>query len=316
MGGNGSSKAEVAAPYALLLSCPSGLTRSQLSIDFCSSHDRVTHQDSSLEEAIERIWNERVLANPSLFNATKFRYGGYKILDSADDQSSSSRVCLCLGLTDYKTFVGTNLCNQWEFFLSDIEDDVERCKHMASPLGNGAIIETIDNFILALQRSTNVGEFPGHLVFPGGHSEPQEVGITGHVDGCSSGKQELNATISEEMFDGIIREVVEETGVPASYLTDPVFIGISQRVINARPTAFFFVKCSITSLEVLQFYKNAQHGFESTQLLSISKEDLVHAAEKMPGCHQGGAALYQMMKEVGSPTHIEGILNGNVPIDK
>ncbi len=50
-------------------------------------------------------------------------------------------------------------------------EDVDRCKHMASSLGNGAIVETVDRHVLVLQRSSNVGEFPGHLVFPGGHSE-------------------------------------------------------------------------------------------------------------------------------------------------
>ena len=52
-----------------------------------------------------------------------------------------------------------------------ILDDIEKCKHTASPLGNGAVIETKDNCILLLRRSENVGEFPGHFVFPGGHSE-------------------------------------------------------------------------------------------------------------------------------------------------
>lgn len=42
---------------------------------------------------------------------------------------------------------------------------------MANPLGNGAIVETSDKKILVLQRSHNVGEFPGYYVFPGGHSE-------------------------------------------------------------------------------------------------------------------------------------------------
>ena len=42
---------------------------------------------------------------------------------------------------------------------------------MASPLGNGAIVETLDKRIILLKRSSKVGEFPGYLVFPGGHSE-------------------------------------------------------------------------------------------------------------------------------------------------
>ena len=50
-------------------------------------------------------------------------------------------------------------------------DDSVRCQHTSSPLGNGAIIETSDRKILVLKRSNNVGEFPGHFVFPGGHPE-------------------------------------------------------------------------------------------------------------------------------------------------
>lgn len=50
-------------------------------------------------------------------------------------------------------------------------DDAIQCQHTSSPLGNGAIVETSDKKILVLQRSHNVGEFPGHFVFPGGHPE-------------------------------------------------------------------------------------------------------------------------------------------------
>jgi 8-oxo-dGTP pyrophosphatase MutT (NUDIX family) len=46
-----------------------------------------------------------------------------------------------------------------------------QCQHTSSPLGNGAILETSDKKIVVLQRSYNVGEFPGHVVFPGGHPE-------------------------------------------------------------------------------------------------------------------------------------------------
>lgn len=53
------------------------------------------------------------------------------------------------------------------FFL----DETVRCQHTSNPLGNGAIVETSDGKILLLKRSNNVGEFPGHFVFPGGHPE-------------------------------------------------------------------------------------------------------------------------------------------------
>lgn len=50
-------------------------------------------------------------------------------------------------------------------------DDSISCQHSSSPLGNGAIVETSDGKIVLLKRSNNVGEFPGHFVFPGGHPE-------------------------------------------------------------------------------------------------------------------------------------------------
>lgn len=71
-----------------------------------------------------------------------------------------------------------SLLLKWYWFIchnllstSFSPDDSVLCQHTSSPLGNGAVVETIDNKILVLQRSNNVGEFPGHFVFPGGHPE-------------------------------------------------------------------------------------------------------------------------------------------------
>lgn len=50
----------------------------------------------------------------------------------------------------------------------------------------------------------------------------------------------------------------------------PLFIGISQRKLNVRPTAFFFLKCSLTAEEIQQCYSTAQDGFESTQLYTVT----------------------------------------------
>lgn len=52
-----------------------------------------------------------------------------------------------------------------------IIDDWRRCQHTSNPLGNGAIVETSNKEVVVLQRSANVGEFPEHFVFPGGHPE-------------------------------------------------------------------------------------------------------------------------------------------------
>ncbi|KAL9416068.1 hypothetical protein AB3S75_039293 [Citrus x aurantiifolia] len=281
--------------YNLLLSCPHGFSPSQVSVVFDGSYDRVPHPDTNLENSISEIWDSRVQNNKSLFNGQKFRYGGH-IMRGEGGSSVESHVCLHLGLTDYRTFVGTNLNPLWEKFLVPSEDDVIQCQHTASPLGNGAVVETSDKKILLLQRSNNVGEFPGHFVFPGGHPEPQDAGITSHPCG-STDSEFINQKVSQEMFDSITREVVEEIGVPAESLCNPLFIGISRRRLNVRPAAFFFIKCSLQSNEIQQLYSTAQDGYESTQLFAVSMIELENMASKMPGCHQGGFALYKLMVE-------------------
>ncbi|RVW66063.1 Nudix hydrolase 9 [Vitis vinifera] len=230
------------------------------------------------------------------------------------------------------TFVGTNLNPLWEKFLVPSEDDSVRCQHTSSPLGNGAIIETSDKRIVVLRRSNNVGEFPGHFVFPGGHPEPQEIGIVSHQFDKDMDPDFINRKVSQEMFDSIVREVVEEIGVPEASLCNPVLIGVSCRVLNVRPAAFFFIKCNLHSKEIQQLYSTAQDGYESTHLYTVSRvgssccatecgwqswcsshegvgsdggvrlmaamvNDLKDMTSKMPGCHQGGFALYMLMVE-------------------
>ncbi|CAL5097275.1 unnamed protein product [Urochloa decumbens] len=236
------SAADPGTAFKLLLSCPAGLPRSRVLVKFGQSFDRIPHPDAALEESISEIWNQRLQRNPSLYNGTKFRYGGNAV-QYKDDSKQEYHVSLRLGLTDYRTFVGTNLNPLWEKFLVPSEDDPVRCQHMSNPLGNGAIVETSDRKIIVLQRSHNVGEFPGYYVFPGGHSEPQEIGIVGHQT-AEENLAPLSERVSQEMFEGIIREVVEETGVPASSL-----------------------------------------------------EELRGMSQRMPGCHNGGFALYELMRK-------------------
>ncbi|KAK9157948.1 hypothetical protein Scep_004522 [Stephania cephalantha] len=284
-------------PYRLLLKCPLGLSPSQVSVVVHASYDRVPHPEVELENSISEIWERRTRENSSLFNGSKFRYGGH-VLEKGHSSEDEFCVCLRLGLTDYRTFVGTNLNVMWKKFLVPSEDDFIQCQHTASPLGNGAIVETVDKKIVVLQRSNHVGEFPGHFVFPGGHPEPQEIGLSTHLCGQDpTNFQTLNKKVSQEMFDSIMREVVEEIGVPLSFLCYPVFIGLSRRELNVRPTAFFFIKCKLDSKEVQELYSNALDGYESTQLYTVSMIELKNMANKMPGCHQGGFALYDLMVE-------------------
>lgn len=52
---------------------------------------------------------------------------------------------------------------------------------------------------------------------------------------------------------------------------NPVLIGVSCRVLNVRPAAFFFIKCNLHSKEIQQLYSTAQDGYESTHLYTVSR---------------------------------------------
>ncbi|CAI5464476.1 unnamed protein product [Closterium sp. Yama58-4] len=184
---------------------------------------------------------------------------------------------------------------------------------MGDALGNAALVVTADGCFLLLQRGTAVGEFPNCPVFPGGHPEPSEAGIsstpqpppTQHspVDpqssntpaspplSPSSSPSLLNATIAHEMFEGMKREVEEETGAPADSLHDMLFIGLCRRRENVRSLAMFLCHTSLTAPEVLSRYASAQHKFESTSLRAVPLAELLTEAHSMPGCHMGGAVL-------------------------
>eukprot|EP00271_Cylindrocystis_brebissonii_P009812 TRINITY_DN2515_c0_g1_i3.p1 TRINITY_DN2515_c0_g1~~TRINITY_DN2515_c0_g1_i3.p1 ORF type:complete len:236 (-),score=23.23 TRINITY_DN2515_c0_g1_i3:20-727(-) len=207
-------------PYEILAEFPDGIPIDRLEVDFSPAHKRLAHPDRVLEASIEQVWDARKAAQPDLFNGSKFRYGGFERFEGTHEEpdgESMDRVKLLLGYTDYRTFVGSNLNPEWpRFLVPSACDDTTRSQHMSDPLGNACVVTTADGRLLMLQRGTAVGEAPSCAVFPGGHSEPTEVGIQCPPNEASS--PELAQKIAEEMYSGIIREIEEETGVPPSTL--------------------------------------------------------------------------------------------------
>ncbi|KAL2596935.1 hypothetical protein AAZX31_11G141100 [Glycine max] len=110
------SSTDDTSSFTLLVSCTSGLSLSQVSVACSEAYDRIPHSEVSLENTISEIWEQRSQKNNSFFNGKKFRYGGY-VLESGDGSVCEPHLCLHLGLTDYRTFVGTNLSPMWERFL-------------------------------------------------------------------------------------------------------------------------------------------------------------------------------------------------------
>ena len=104
---------------------PQGLRESDLRVMCEARFDRAT--DAGCEARIEQVWGARVAANPRLFNGTKFR------LHSVECEPLPA---IRLGLTDYKSHLGTNMAEDWE----QLRDQGTRGEFLASPLGNGAVV--------------------------------------------------------------------------------------------------------------------------------------------------------------------------------
>jgi len=103
--------------------------------------------------------------------------------------------------------------------------------------------------------------------------------------------------VSGEMFDSILAEVEEETGVPRAALSDPVLIGVGRRRCNARSAMFFHVECSLSAAEVEHAYAGAEDKFESRSLLFVTRAQLAEMQAtpgEMPGCHRAGADLFRI----------------------
>ncbi|XP_070003600.1 nudix hydrolase 9-like isoform X3 [Nicotiana sylvestris] len=111
--------------FKLLLSCPSGLSPSQVSVEF-DQLDMIPYQASDLRNSISEIWDRRVQQSSSFYNGLKFRYGGCNF-SMGNDSKQEPHVCLHLSLTDYRTFVGTNLGPIWERFVVPSEGSMFSC---------------------------------------------------------------------------------------------------------------------------------------------------------------------------------------------
>lgn len=80
----------------------------------------------------------------------------------------------------------------------------------------------------------------------------------------------VNMQVSIEIFSVVYTFVMENPQVVLILQSEPLFIGISRRVVNVRPTAFFYIKCALSSTQVKEYYRMAADGFESTKILAIN----------------------------------------------
>lgn len=154
-----------------------------LKVEFSSQCSRIPYPNDENDKNIEDLWTEKRSKNPNvrLFNAMKFR-----LANSIADPTSST-LTLQLGLSDYKSHVGTNARPRSTLQQQEEDDDDqvsrEKCieilknenPFLAHALGVEACVFTCDDHIVLFRRSKHVSDFAGFYACPGGHAEPWRV---------------------------------------------------------------------------------------------------------------------------------------------
>ncbi|ELW65064.1 uridine diphosphate glucose pyrophosphatase [Tupaia chinensis] len=254
---------------SLLLQCPpGGLSQEQVWVELSPAHDRRPLPGG--DKAITAIWETRRQAQPWLFDAPKFRLQSATLAPSG---SSGTQLLLCLGLTSYRDFLGTNWASSAAWLRQQgIADWGDKQAYLADPLGVGAALATSDNFLVFLRRSLRVAEAPGLVDVPGGHPEPQTL--------CPGGRPQHKDLPGElvvrELFSSILQEICDEVNLPLSTLSQPLLLGIACNETSAgRASAEFYVQCSLTSEQVKEHYLHGgPEAHESTGIIFVETQNL------------------------------------------
>ncbi|XP_059202939.1 uridine diphosphate glucose pyrophosphatase NUDT22 isoform X2 [Centropristis striata] len=213
---------------------------------------------------------------------------------TTDDEETALLLTLRLGLTCYKDYLGTN----WSSCAPELRQrgEVERgdpLALLAQPLGVGGVLCTHDSQVVFIRRSQRVAEAGGQLDIPGGHPEPKVV--------C----ERLGRAVCEEQISvDMMQQRPVEVNIPLSSLGEPVLMGVALNHTSAgRPSAEFYVSCSLTSDEVRKLYwKGGAEAHESTDIVFLSRTEVLQLDRSSPlwselcPSAKGAVLLYQTVK--------------------
>uniref|UniRef100_UPI003AAB95EF uridine diphosphate glucose pyrophosphatase NUDT22 n=1 Tax=Centroberyx gerrardi TaxID=166262 RepID=UPI003AAB95EF len=218
-----------------------------------------------------------------------------------DDPESSPLLSLRLGLTCYKDFLGTNWsCRAAELRRRGEAEFGDPLALLAQPLGVGGVLCTRDGQVVLIRRSQRVAEAGGLLDIPGGHPEPQAV--CEEQISVAMLQQRQEAVVSE-LFSSVCAEIRDEVNVPLSFLGEPVLMGVALNHTSAgRPSAEFYISCSLTSDEVRELYwRGGAEAHESTDIVFLSRTDVLRLDRSSPlwselcPSAKGAVLLYQLV---------------------
>src|SRR5882724_1776693 len=215
--------------------------------------------DQSQRQEIDRVWESRLSANPSLFDGLQVR------LDSG--QITDGKLILRTSLTSYSEFLGTNLSHP------DWPDS-----SLANPIGVSGIVLTEDGYLVLGVRAANLGEYCGYIDTIGGNLSPT-----------------LHVTNDEiDPFKAFSSEVEEELSIESGQIRSQLLTGLWRNAETMRPELVFRANVSADRISVGQ----RGHEHTELIFLSSTPADIIefcrqHAAEMTPSCK---AALFGLIE--------------------
>lgn len=299
-------------PHIPLSTCAEELehSRQRMEENLCTAdslHDAV---QSSLDQRNRHANQRGNVGSASALSQASSPYSESKSITGGcpDGEEGGPLLTLRLGLTCYKDYLGTNWsCQVVELCQRGKMEFGDPLAFLAQPLGVGGVLCTDDGQVVLIRRSQRVAEAGGLLDIPGGHPEPKVVcerlGQAVIEEQISVDMMQQGPVVSE-LFSSVCAEIRDEVNIPLSSLGDPVLMGVALNHTSAgRPSAEFYVSCSLTSDEVRKLYwKGGAEAHESTDIIFLSMTEVLQLDRSSPlwselcPSAKGAVLLYQTVK--------------------
>jgi hypothetical protein len=202
------------------------------------SYNSKKHSRGKLEkEFINSKWENQKRKKGLLFNGKMFGVGSYAITKNA--------IRLTLFQTTYKEYVGTRSSQFVKKF---------GIQNIANPLSIGCILETLDDKVVIVKRSSNVDTSKGKFSIPSGWLSPSHDIKNGKID----------------VFCALKREIKEEIHLDEKHVGSLVCLGLVFNSKFYQTFMPFFAKLNVDS-ELLN--KNSKN-FEIQRIVFMPKRNL------------------------------------------
>lgn len=246
------------APFVIAVPYAAG--RNTVNVEFSlTAFQRAPHSDADVEASIDETWERRKRDNPTLFNGRKFRLAGMTV--------SPRNVLLQIGLTDYKTYIGThawdaNTPTKTAFFAP---------RNKARALGNVIILRTTDGAVPFIVRSGQSADAPLALALPGGHPEPDDISSPPLYEKDPRVSMLLPASARAEVLEELF--LSDKDVVPASQF---IFLGIVDRLPDLKPSLIYYALAHISSDDVRKRYTKGNVLFDESVNLVLDRIECLH----------------------------------------